>query len=41
MTEAWADRMAALSAMPGVEQVFPFENQGEAVRVTLYHSHGL
>src|SRR5690606_36551944 len=24
--EAWADRTAALSALPGIEQVFPFEN---------------
>ena len=32
--EAWADRTAALSALPGVEQVFPFENRGEAIGVT-------
>lgn len=38
--EAWADRTAALSAMPGVEQVFPFENRGEAIGVTLPHPHG-
>jgi UDPglucose--hexose-1-phosphate uridylyltransferase len=38
--EAWADRTAALSAMPGVQQVFPFENRGEAVGVTLHHPHG-
>jgi UDPglucose--hexose-1-phosphate uridylyltransferase len=38
--EAWADRTAALSAMPGVEQVFPFENRGEAIGVTLHHPHG-
>jgi UDPglucose--hexose-1-phosphate uridylyltransferase len=38
--EAWADRTAALSAMPGVEQVFPFENRGEAIGVTLRHPHG-
>src|SRR5258707_731415 len=29
--EAWADRTAALSAMPNVQQVFPFENRGEAI----------
>ena len=38
--EAWADRTAALSALPGVEQVFPFENRGEAIGVTLAHPHG-
>lgn len=38
--EAWADRTAALSALPGVEQVFVFENRGEAIGVTLPHPHG-
>lgn len=38
--EAWADRTEALSALPGVQQVFPFENRGEAVGVTLRHPHG-
>jgi UDPglucose--hexose-1-phosphate uridylyltransferase len=38
--EAWADRTAALSAMPGVREVFPFENRGEAIGVTLHHPHG-
>ena len=38
--EAWADRTSALSALPGVEQVFPFENRGEAIGVTLGHPHG-
>lgn len=38
--EAWADRTAALSGLPGVEQVFPFENRGEAIGVTLPHPHG-
>ena len=38
--EALADRTAALSALPGVEQVFPFENRGEAIGVTLHHPHG-
>lgn len=38
--EAWADRTAALSALPGVQQVFPFENRGEAIGVTLRHPHG-
>lgn len=38
--EAWADRTAALSALPGIRQVFPFENRGEAIGVTLHHPHG-
>ncbi len=38
--EAWADRTAALSALPGVQQVFPFENRGEEIGVTLPHPHG-
>lgn len=38
--EAWADRTAALSRLPGVRQVFPFENRGEAIGVTLHHPHG-
>lgn len=38
--EAWADRTAALSALPGVAQVFPFENRGEQIGVTLPHPHG-
>jgi UDPglucose--hexose-1-phosphate uridylyltransferase len=38
--EAWADRTAELSALPGVEQVFAFENRGEEIGVTLHHPHG-
>lgn len=38
--EAWADRTAALSRLPGVQQVFPFENRGETIGVTLPHPHG-
>ncbi|EAR24314.1 hypothetical protein A20C1_00465 [marine actinobacterium PHSC20C1] len=38
--EAWADRTKALSALDGVQQVFPFENRGEAIGVTLHHPHG-
>lgn len=40
VVEAWADRTAALSDMPGIEQVFPFENRGEEIGVTLHHPHG-
>jgi UDPglucose--hexose-1-phosphate uridylyltransferase len=38
--EAWSDRTAELSKLPGVEEVFVFENRGEAVGVTLHHPHG-
>jgi UDPglucose--hexose-1-phosphate uridylyltransferase len=38
--DVWADRTAALSALPGVAQVFPFENRGEEIGVTLSHPHG-
>ena len=38
--EAWADRTAALSKLPGIQQIFPFENRGEAIGVTLPHPHG-
>ena len=38
--EAWAHRTAALSALPGVQQVFPFENRGQEIGVTLPHPHG-
>lgn len=40
VVDVWADRTAALSAMPGVEQVFPFENCGLEIGVTLSHPHG-
>jgi UDPglucose--hexose-1-phosphate uridylyltransferase len=38
--EAWTDRTRELSALPGVEQVFVFENRGEEIGVTLAHPHG-
>ncbi|WBT10016.1 galactose-1-phosphate uridylyltransferase [Corynebacterium sp. SCR221107] len=38
--EAWAHRTAALSAIEGIQQVFPFENRGEEIGVTLQHPHG-
>ena len=37
---AWADRTAELSAMPGVEYVFLFENRGAEIGATLPHPHG-
>jgi UDPglucose--hexose-1-phosphate uridylyltransferase len=38
--DAWADRTAALGAVPEVEQVFCFENRGPQIGVTLHHPHG-
>ncbi len=38
--EAWAHRTEALSALPGIEQVFVFENRGAEIGVTLHHPHG-
>ncbi|HUH07831.1 MAG TPA: galactose-1-phosphate uridylyltransferase [Egibacteraceae bacterium] len=40
VVDAWADRTLELSAMPGIEQVFPFENRGREIGVTLSHPHG-
>jgi UDPglucose--hexose-1-phosphate uridylyltransferase len=37
---AWIDRSAALAALPGVEQVYCFENRGREIGVTLSHPHG-
>jgi UDPglucose--hexose-1-phosphate uridylyltransferase len=38
--EAWIDRDRDLSAIPGVEYVFIFENRGIEIGVTLSHPHG-
>jgi UDPglucose--hexose-1-phosphate uridylyltransferase len=38
--EAWVDRTEVLSALPGTEQVYCFENRGEEIGVTLHHPHG-
>jgi UDPglucose--hexose-1-phosphate uridylyltransferase len=37
---AWTDRSAALAVLPGVEQVYCFENRGQEIGVTLTHPHG-
>jgi UDPglucose--hexose-1-phosphate uridylyltransferase len=37
---AWADRTAELSRLPGVQQVYCFENRGREIGVTLIHPHG-
>jgi UDPglucose--hexose-1-phosphate uridylyltransferase len=40
VVEAWADRTAALSVLPGIQQVYVFENRGKEIGVTLHHPHG-
>jgi len=37
---AWTDRTARLSRLPGVRQVYCFENRGPEIGVTLSHPHG-
>jgi UDPglucose--hexose-1-phosphate uridylyltransferase len=38
--DVWADRYVELSARDDVAYVFPFENRGQEVGVTLHHPHG-
>ena len=40
LLQAWADRYRALSALPEVQYVLPFESRGTHVGVTLPHPHG-
>lgn len=40
VVEAWRHRTTELMGLPGVEQVFCFENRGEEIGVTLTHPHG-
>ncbi len=40
VTEALIDRTAQLSALPGVAQVYCFENRGREIGVTQPHPHG-
>lgn len=37
---AWTNRTEHLQTLPGVRQVFPFENRGQEIGVTLHHPHG-
>jgi UDPglucose--hexose-1-phosphate uridylyltransferase len=37
---AWVDRSVELARLPGVEQVYCFENRGTEIGVTLSHPHG-
>ncbi len=36
----WKQRTEALSADPKIKYIFPFENRGEEVGVTIHHPHG-
>ncbi|MCW2551430.1 MAG: galT [Mycobacterium sp.] len=40
VVDAWRHRTADLMSLPGIEQVFCFENRGEEIGVTLTHPHG-
>ena len=40
VVNAWIQRTKELKQLPGVEQVFIFENRGEEIGVTLHHPHG-
>jgi len=40
VVQAWIDRTSTLAQLPGVEQVFCFENSGSEIGVTLDHPHG-
>lgn len=37
---AWLDRSVRLASLPGVEQVYCFENRGQDIGATLAHPHG-
>lgn len=37
---AWTDRTATLGQLPGIRQVYCFENRGAEIGVTLTHPHG-
>jgi UDPglucose--hexose-1-phosphate uridylyltransferase len=40
VVDVWADRTEELGRLPSVSYVFPFENRGAEVGVTLHHPHG-
>lgn len=40
LLKVWAERTAALGALPQIDYVLPFENRGREVGVTLHHPHG-
>ncbi|MCI1901556.1 MAG: galactose-1-phosphate uridylyltransferase [Bifidobacteriaceae bacterium] len=40
VVEGWAFRTAEISKIDGIEQIFPFENHGQEIGVSLAHPHG-
>jgi UDPglucose--hexose-1-phosphate uridylyltransferase len=40
LIQVWADRYDELGAIPEIKYVYPFENRGVEVGVTLHHPHG-
>jgi UDPglucose--hexose-1-phosphate uridylyltransferase len=40
LVDVWADRTTVLGRRPEIGYVFPFENKGEEIGVTLNHPHG-
>lgn len=40
IVEAWAFRTAEISQIDGIKQIYPFENHGSQIGVTLNHPHG-
>lgn len=40
LIEVWSDRYQELGSRPEIQYVFPFENRGVEVGVTLHHPHG-
>jgi UDPglucose--hexose-1-phosphate uridylyltransferase len=40
VVEGWAFRTAEISKIEGIEQIFPFENHGQEIGVSLAHPHG-
>jgi UDPglucose--hexose-1-phosphate uridylyltransferase len=38
--QAWTDRTATLFKLPGIQQVYVFENAGTEIGVTINHPHG-
>ena len=40
IVDVWADRYEELSQVPAIKYVYPFENRGVEVGVTLHHPHG-
>jgi UDPglucose--hexose-1-phosphate uridylyltransferase len=40
IVQVWKERNDELSADPKIEYVYPFENRGEEVGVTIHHPHG-